>query len=92
MKLYVGRDEQDTLYLYTTKPTKSLAFWCTISTDILKLDSNLLPEVKWEDEEPTEGELVTIEMADGRIFSGKCTSTHTNYVTATIEITITPEL
>lgn len=58
MKLYVGRDEQNTLYLYTTKPTKSLAFWCTNSTDILKLDSNLLPEVKWEDEEPTEVELV----------------------------------
>ena len=35
-----------------------MAFWCTISTDILKLDSNLLPEVKWEDEEPTEVELV----------------------------------
>lgn len=58
MKLYVGRDEQGTLYLYTTKPTKSLAFWGTTSTDILKLDSNLLPEVKWGDEEPTEVELV----------------------------------
>lgn len=52
----------------------------------LKVDAD---EVEWC---PTEGELVTIEMADGRIFSGKCTSTHTNYVTATIEITITPEL
>lgn len=52
----------------------------------LKVDAD---EVEWC---PTEGELVTIEMADGRIFSGKCTSSHINYVTATIEITITPEL
>lgn len=52
----------------------------------LKVDAD---EVEWY---PTEGELVTIEMADGRIFSGKCTSTHINYVTATIEITITSKL
>lgn len=52
----------------------------------LKVDAD---EVEWC---PTKGELITIEMADGRIFSGKCTSTHTNYVTATIEITITPKL
>lgn len=52
----------------------------------LKVDAD---EVEWY---PTAGELVTIEMADGRIFSGKCTSTHINYVTATIEITITPKL
>lgn len=52
----------------------------------LKVDTN---EIDWY---PIVGEFVTIKMADGRIFSGKCTSTHINYVTATIEIIITPKL
>lgn len=68
---------------------------CTIKFIHFKVEgheSNLKVDADEVECYPTAGELVTIEMADGRIFSGKYTSSHINYVTATIEITITPEL
>lgn len=58
MKLYVARDKNGGLYLYTERPKKDTAFWYIGSDYFSKLDSNLFPEVKWEDEEPTEVELV----------------------------------
>lgn len=57
MKLYVARDRAGSLYLYRIKPIKGATFWDS-SCDSMELDRDLYPEVKWEDEEPTEVELV----------------------------------
>lgn len=59
--MYVARDKGGDLYLFQTRPRKSdkLNIWieeCIYKT--IKLDSSLFPEVSWEDEEPTEVELV----------------------------------
>lgn len=60
MKLYVERDKNEDLYLYSDKVIKQDD--CLICSypenDIMKIDKNLFPEVKWEDKEPTEVELV----------------------------------
>lgn len=67
---------------------------CTIKFIHFKVEghnSNLKVDTDKVDWCPVVGELVTIKMADGKIFSGKCISVHINYVTATMEITITPK-
>lgn len=58
MKLYVARDKDESLYLYEYKPKKCRTVWSDYLGFIEKLDSNLFPEVRWPDEEPTEVELV----------------------------------
>lgn len=57
MKLYVARDEGGSLYLYRAKPIKMASLWDS-SYGSIKLDRDLFPEVKVEDREPTEVELV----------------------------------
>ena len=58
LKAWVARDENGMLYLYLAKPRKNQSKWLpSIRPDYIKMDSNLFPEVKWEDEEPTEMEL-----------------------------------
>lgn len=61
MKLYVARDENKSLYLYEYEPKKYKTRWIGYLGFIEKLDSNLFPEVKWEDNEPTEVELIIKE-------------------------------
>lgn len=58
MKLYIARDKNESLYLYECKPKKYKTIWNEYSSFVEELDSNLFPEVKWEDEEPTEVKLV----------------------------------
>lgn len=67
MKYYVAREESGTLQLFRNKPTKFVFSypwnkkhgWFVNDEDIsMEIDANLFPEVKWEDEEPTEVELV----------------------------------
>ena len=61
LNMYVARDKDGDLYLYKKQPVKYSESWQLCSDnphDFYKLDSSLFPEVKWEDEEPTEVELV----------------------------------
>lgn len=71
MKLYLAREESGTLQLFRNKPTKFIfsypwnrkhGWFPNNNGDdegiSMKIDSNLFPEVKWEDKEPTEVELV----------------------------------
>lgn len=56
---YVARDQSGELCLYNTKPYKEDGLWWggdreTGLIDYLRLDKNLFPDIKWEDEEPTE--------------------------------------
>lgn len=67
MKLYVAREENGILQLFRSKPTKfvysypwnSKHGWFVNDEDAsMEIDSNLFPNVKWGDAEPTEVELV----------------------------------
>ena len=58
LEAWVARDENGMLYLYLDPPRKYQSKWLpNIRPDYIKMDRNLFPEVKWEDEEPTEMEL-----------------------------------
>lgn len=63
--MYVARDKDNDLILFTERPQKATdyEFWLPTKHcfDWIRLDSELFPEVKWEDEEPTEVELVKKE-------------------------------
>lgn len=53
LKAWVARDGNGMLYLYFAKPRKYQSEWLpNIRPDHFKIDRNLFPEVKWEDEEP----------------------------------------
>ena len=57
MKAFIARDSDGGLYLYySNPPIKSEEIWVSLYTprNTFKIDNNLFPEVKWEDEEPTE--------------------------------------
>ena len=57
MKAFLARDLDGSLFLYSPNlPIKMKEIWVkAYSKDILStINQNLFPEVKWEDEEPTE--------------------------------------
>ena len=55
IKAWVARDKDGMLYLYLAKPRKHQSKWLpNILFDFIGLIRESFPEVKWEDEEPTE--------------------------------------
>ena len=53
--MYVARDENNYLYLYTNKPKKSSdGYWYSEKGDVMDISDLAFPEVKWSDEEPRE--------------------------------------
>ena len=60
MKLYVERDKNGMLYLYTDEVIKRDDCWTCSYPDekMVEIDNKLFPNVKWEDNEPTEVELI----------------------------------
>ena len=56
---WIARDEDNYLGLYTSKPIKNEYGWQIDSqnADFMILKNTLFPQVKWEDDEPTEVEL-----------------------------------
>lgn len=55
LKAWVAREKDGRLYLYLSPPRKGSREWLPdINTDYFKIDRDLFPEVKWEDEEPKE--------------------------------------
>lgn len=60
-KAYIARDKGGNLCIYTDgKPHKVATFWAVVEPGCSgKISNHLFPDVKWEDEEPTE---VTIEI------------------------------
>lgn len=55
--MWIARDKDGLLYLFKDMPIKYENVWNSHRNQIF-LGYNLFPEVKWEDEEPTEVELV----------------------------------
>ena len=53
--MYVARDENNYLYLYTNKPKKSSdGYWYSEKGDVMDISDLAFPEVKWSDPEPRE--------------------------------------
>ena len=66
LKVWIARDEDGKLYLYFSRPLKGQTMWWIPDLGIngvggIRLDSNLFPSVKWEDEEPTEAYITLAE-------------------------------
>ena len=58
IKAWVARDKGGKLYLYFAPPRKYPREWPpNIHTDYFEINRDLFPDVKWEDEEPTEIEI-----------------------------------
>lgn len=65
LKVWIARDKDGESYAYLMRPhkNKSKLSWMPDSDDDywIKLDSDLFPSVKWEDEEPTEAYITFAE-------------------------------
>lgn len=48
--MWIARDKDEELYLFSEKPSKREEFWLMSSatTTVIQLPSGLFPEVKWE--------------------------------------------
>ena len=55
--VWVGRDKNGTLVAFTEKPFKLKGVWYHKEAEFYSIPPFLLPEVKWEDENPTEIEI-----------------------------------
>lgn len=57
--MWLARDKNGHLYLYREKPSKTGKQWNNYLGElIIDEEDKEFPEVKWEDEEPTEVELI----------------------------------
>lgn len=67
LKVWIARDEDGELYLYFIHPFKGKTEWRLPyfhnedGVGTKRIDSNLFPSVKWEDEEPTEAYITLAE-------------------------------
>lgn len=89
--MWVARDKTGYLYLYNIKPEKGTVQWQIPSYEsevIIKIDSALLPEVKWEDEKPTEVEIVPKQVVQISVENNSLI----DYVTAKLNQIVTVDL
>ena len=67
LKVWVARDEDGKLYIYFIHPIKRKKEWRLLDfhnedgVGAKRIDSDLFPSVKWEDEEPTEAYITLAE-------------------------------
>lgn len=53
--MWIARDRNGSLYIYTDKPKKiGEGYWDPSKGDCYCIHSDLWPEISWEDEEPRE--------------------------------------
>lgn len=59
LTLWIARDRNGSLFIYNEKPEKSNGYWYNTGRSQLVVGSStILPEVKWEDEEPYKCRLI----------------------------------
>lgn len=56
--MWVARDKDYTINISYSKPTKGQTLWIPDDGILIELPTDMFPQVKWEDEEPTEVELI----------------------------------
>ena len=63
VKVWIARDKDGDLFVYSSAPFKGECIWSPQSTNInsMELKSNNFPSVKWEDDEPTEAYITLAE-------------------------------
>ena len=64
LKVWIARDKDGKLYLYFFHPIQGRNAWWLSDGEAYgakRIDSNLYPSVKWEDEEPTEAYITLAE-------------------------------
>ena len=62
VKVWLARDEDSRLFVYSGIPTKMITYWrCAADYDSWELDCAKFPSVKWEDDEPTEAYITLAE-------------------------------
>ena len=54
MDLYLARNKNGRLHLYNHIPIKGEEEWWSYHGYLLRLHKHQFPEIKWEDEKPTE--------------------------------------
>lgn len=59
--VYVARDEDQSLFLYTKQPSKGNKEWFCDDCVFLNIPSEEFPEIKWEDARPTKA-TITISL------------------------------
>lgn len=62
--MWIARDEDGSLWLFRSEPYKNGNVWEN-DGDYMKLPSDWYSQVRWEDEKPTEVELVILETENG---------------------------
>ena len=61
IELWIARDEDGGIYLYSKKPIKYKYGWYSPNSNAMysmRLEDDSFPEVQWSDEEPTKVKLV----------------------------------
>lgn len=63
VKVWIARDEDGSLFIYSSAPFKGECIWSPQSTNIntMELKSDKFPTVQWEDDEPTEAYITLAE-------------------------------
>ena len=61
VKVWLARDENGKLFVFSDIPKRIINYWGTASFDKLELDCTKFPSVKWEDDEPTEAYITLAE-------------------------------
>ena len=61
LKVWIARDENGKLFVFSDIPKRIINYWGTASFDNLELDCTKFPSVKWEDDEPTEAYITLAE-------------------------------
>ena len=63
VKVWLARDKDGDLFIYSSAPFKGECIWSPQSTNIntMELKSDKFPTVKWEDDEPTEAYITLAE-------------------------------
>lgn len=61
--MWVARDKDGSLFIFNKKPYKLESSWGLINDPFycVEIDNNIFPEVKWEDKEPKELVLSSLE-------------------------------
>ena len=61
LKVWLARDKDGELFVFSDIPKRIINYWGTASFDNLELDCTKFPSVKWEDDEPTEAYITLAE-------------------------------
>ena len=66
LKVWIARDKDGVLFVYSSAPFKRECIWSPQSPNInsMELKSDKFPTVKWEDDEPTEAYITLAEQQE----------------------------